>query len=59
MSRQLKELNDMLAAKEALMSECVSEEQKAESLKKQLQLEAKVRILSTATSTPCPVYYYY
>lgn len=43
MSRQLKELNDMLAEKENLMNECVSSEQKQESIKKQQQFEKKVR----------------
>lgn len=42
MSRQLKELNDMLTAKEQLMSECVSVEQKRDSQQKQQQLEKKV-----------------
>jgi len=42
MSRQLKDLNDMLTSKEKAVSECVTAEQKQESLRKQQQLEAKV-----------------
>lgn len=37
----------MLAEKETLMSECVSSEQKKESIKKQQQLEQKVRIAAS------------
>ena len=47
MSRQLKELNDMLTAKEQLMSECVSTEQKRESQQKQQTLEKKVMYCNT------------
>jgi len=49
MSRQLKELNDMLAVKEQMMSECVTMEQKRESLKRQLTFEKKVH--NTLSST--------
>ena len=49
MSRQLKELNDMLAAKEQLMSECVSTEQKRESQQKQQTLEKKVMYCITTS----------
>ncbi|KAF6028087.1 kinesin-4B [Bugula neritina] len=45
MSRQLKELNDMLAVKEQMMSECVTMEQKRESLKRQLTFEKKIKML--------------
>ena len=48
MSRQLKELNDMLTAKEQLMSECVSTEQKRESQQKQQTLEKKVMYCITS-----------
>ena len=42
MSRQLKDLNDMLTAKERLIEESVTAEQKKDSLKHQQALEKKV-----------------
>ena len=42
MSRKLKELNDMLTAKQELMEQSVTAEQKRESVKIQQSLEKKV-----------------
>ncbi|XP_067939314.1 chromosome-associated kinesin KIF4A-like isoform X2 [Watersipora subatra] len=45
MSRQLKDLNDMLATKERLIEESVTAEQRQESLKHQQTLEKKIKSL--------------